>query len=429
MAPLFFIGGTVVRAVVPRIISKLMQQGAKRATASQIKKAGGKGNIATLTNLKQVDKLKPKTPKLRGDRRFKPMDIKPFKSKGTDKGNLTPAQTRALQQRRSTAVDKDRRIPIKPSTSVTRTVQKGRGTSVPVGGRSGRDILQGTVNAPKARPSVPTGGARSAIGGKARGDAVIKQLQAGLGAALLAKKQKQKSKVNPDAKDPRGNQIKPTPGVKKKATTPAVKDPRGNQIKPTPGKMIMPKKFDGGYNKETQRLVNITVGGKKATYEIPKGMTTSMAKKLLEGTAKKKTGGGVAMPKIKPLPKPKPESRKPKFKSKSIAMPKIKPRNPDFKGKPVPMPKPESRKPKFKGKPVPMPKITPTKPKKNVLKYKTVKKKTGTPTKYKGFSKLPEKVQKKMSPKLASQYKTGGSVKSGCARQVKGFGAARRPKK
>ena len=30
--PLLFIAGTVVRATAPRIISKLMQQGAKRAT-------------------------------------------------------------------------------------------------------------------------------------------------------------------------------------------------------------------------------------------------------------------------------------------------------------------------------------------------------------------------------------------------------------
>jgi hypothetical protein len=51
------------------------------------------------------------------------------------------------------------------------------------------------------------------------------------------------------------------------------------------------------------------------------------------------------------------------------------------------------------------------------------------PNKMKGFSKLPEKVQRKMSPTKAAKYKYGGSVGEGCARQVKGFGAARRPKK
>lgn len=72
----------------------------------------------------------------------------------------------------------------------------------------------------------------------------------------------------------------------------------------------------------------------------------------------------------------------------------------------------------------------------------TVKKSSGrkvVPSKYKGFSKLPEKVQKKMDPSAAKKYKygkkvasykKGKSVGSGVvARQVKGFGAARRPKK
>jgi len=46
----------------------------------------------------------------------------------------------------------------------------------------------------------------------------------------------------------------------------------------------------------------------------------------------------------------------------------------------------------------------------------------------KGFSKLPEKVQKKMDPELAKKYSGGGSVKSkGAARggvKVRGTGAA-----
>ena len=66
------------------------------------------------------------------------------------------------------------------------------------------------------------------------------------------------------------------------------------------------------------------------------------------------------------------------------------------------------------------------------LKASTTNKKAGkkvVPNKMKGFSKLPEKVQRKMSPTKAAKYKYGGSVGEGCARQVKGFGAARRPKK
>ena len=59
---------------------------------------------------------------------------------------------------------------------------------------------------------------------------------------------------------------------------------------------------------------------------------------------------------------------------------------------------------------------------------KVVKKKEGSkvaPSKYKGFSKLPEKVQQKMDSGLAKQYMSGGKV----ARQVKGYGKARKPKK
>lgn len=51
------------------------------------------------------------------------------------------------------------------------------------------------------------------------------------------------------------------------------------------------------------------------------------------------------------------------------------------------------------------------------------------PRQYKGFSKLPERIQQKMDPALAAKFGEGGSIKSGAARQVKGFGAARRPKK
>lgn len=57
-----------------------------------------------------------------------------------------------------------------------------------------------------------------------------------------------------------------------------------------------------------------------------------------------------------------------------------------------------------------------------------------TPSKYKGFSKLPEKVQKKMNPKAASKYKKGGKVSTPkktevIARQIRGWGAARKPKR
>jgi hypothetical protein len=48
------------------------------------------------------------------------------------------------------------------------------------------------------------------------------------------------------------------------------------------------------------------------------------------------------------------------------------------------------------------------------------------PAKFKGFSKLPEDVQQKMNPKLASKFKKGGPVKMGSGGGVcRGMGAAR----
>lgn len=47
------------------------------------------------------------------------------------------------------------------------------------------------------------------------------------------------------------------------------------------------------------------------------------------------------------------------------------------------------------------------------------------PSKYKGFSKLPEKVQQKINPNLASKYEFGGSVKGkGGKMMCRGQGAA-----
>ena len=49
-----------------------------------------------------------------------------------------------------------------------------------------------------------------------------------------------------------------------------------------------------------------------------------------------------------------------------------------------------------------------------------------TKRKYKGFSKLPEEVQKKMDPALAERYEDGGAVKMGSGGGVcKGMGIAR----
>ena len=48
------------------------------------------------------------------------------------------------------------------------------------------------------------------------------------------------------------------------------------------------------------------------------------------------------------------------------------------------------------------------------------------PNKFKGFSKLPEKVQEKIDPNLAQKYEYGGSVKkmAGGGSACRGMGAA-----
>jgi hypothetical protein len=408
------LGGTVVRAVAPRVIQQLMRQGAKRATTQQIKKAGGEKGMSTITSVKQAKNLKPTRPSLKPSTKV----VKP-------KSGITSQQRSALSDMGGQTVKLSKPTggagranlkPKAPSMKPTTPSMKPKSPSMKPQRPSLKPkpkVVKPRVSAPKAppsRPSVPSGGSRFTgfprrpTPPKAPPSRPISRTQraanvgkaavaSGVAASMIPNKKEgpKTSKAAIPTPKPRPKTKEGGPG-RKFAKPSEGKDPRGNQIKATPGKMIMPKKFDGGYNSKTQKLVNITVDGKKATYEIPKGMTTKQAKSLLTSTAKKKAGGTPGKYKMKPAPMPKipPRKKKPGFKAKPAPMPKIPPRNPEFKGKPA------------------------------------IKK---TPTKLKGFSKLPEKVQKKISPKLAAKYETGGSIKSGVARQVKGFGAARRPKK
>lgn len=319
--PLILAGaGMVVRAVAPRVIQQLMRQGFKRATTQQIKKAGGEKGMSTVTSVSQAKNLKPTRPSLRPSTKV----VKP-------KSGVTSQQRSALSNMGGRTV-----APKKPSstsvaakprsnvtTSRTTSVAPRRTTSVtaPKSRPTMRNITPPKRSLPSAPPKRPISNAQRA--------ANIGKTAAALGTAASMlpsiKEGPKTAKAKPSVTGPmpRPSRNAPNYGMPKPKAKPSEgKDPRGNQIKPTPGKTIMPKKFDGGYNTKTQRLVNITIDGKKATYEIPKGMTTKQAKSLLTGTVKKKEGG--------------------------------------------------------------------------------------TPGKYKGFSKLPEKVQKKMNPTLAAKYEVGG---------------------
>jgi hypothetical protein len=60
------------------------------------------------------------------------------------------------------------------------------------------------------------------------------------------------------------------------------------------------------------------------------------------------------------------------------------------------------------------------------VKAKEMEKGGEVPSKFKGFSKLPEEVQKKMDPALAERFEDGGPVKMGSGGGVcKGMGIAR----
>jgi len=382
---LFQLGDEIYKVASPYIKKYITQQGGKPVTkiaADRINK-----NPSTVTNVNQIKpkgraNLKPSTkvvkPKsgVTSQQRSALSDMggqtvklsKP--TGGAGRANLKP---KAPSMKPKSPSMKPQRPSMKPKPRVVKpsVASPKPNTSAP------KPRPKITTQPPKKSTKPMTPGRTARIGGTA---AVI------TGAALLGNKGQKKSGAGTSTvTGPKSRPSRNAPNIgmpKAKAKPSEGKDLRGNQIKATPGKMIMPKKFDGGYDPKTQRLVNITVDGKKSTYEIPRGMATKQAKSLLTSTTKKKEGGSI---KMKPAPMPKPKRKK----------------KPGYTAKPAPMPKPNlKKKPGYKLKPAPMPKVKP----------KT----------------------KRMAdnPKLKMMLKSGGSINSSIvARQVKGFGAARKPKK
>ena len=76
--------------------------------------------------------------------------------------------------------------------------------------------------------------------------------------------------------------------------------------------------------------------------------------------------------------------------------------------------------------PIPRPKMRPKKLTKPKRRPQEMEEGGKVPNKYKGFSKLPEEVQEKISPDLASKYEKGGKVKKmmGGGQVCRGGGAA-----
>ena len=377
--PLFLIGGAVVRAVGPRIVKEIIKRGGKKISQQAANKITQ--NPATITNINKIPKPSGKrispNPQIRtaaGMKPFKPISGAGARKAGPKAGEVKVKPSTAVTTRKPSAVTRPK--PSSVAVPRSRPTRPSMRNITPSGGQ------RALPKAPPSRP-IPQGQRVANIG------------KAGLAGVTAATTTREKS-GKPSTADK--VKVMPTgPMYRPKRNAPNIgmprPDPRGDQIKPTPGtkKVVMPKKFDGGYNKKEQRLVNITIDGKKATYEIPKGMTTKEATSLLKGTAKKKAGGTPGKTKRPNTMKGVSGYTTPKKKNMVT--------NPEY----------------FKAS--------------NRAAEKNVGAKN-VPKKVKGFSKLPEKVQRKMNPKLAAMYKGGGSIGNGkVARQVKGFGAARKPKK
>ena len=153
----------------------------------------------------------------------------------------------------------------------------------------------------------------------------------------------------------------------------------------------------------------------KKELDFVKGEDTSGVRKYIQDLdpepVKKKDGGDVAKPKMRPksLKADKTEIINEEF-SKKVARQNAKNK--------------ETGKANLKNLPGSKESL-----KDNDDIFKKVKKmKKGgeaVPSKYKGFSKLPKKVQQKINPNLASKYKYGGSVKGkGGKMMCRGQGAA-----
>lgn len=297
----------------------------------------------------------------------KPSAIKPVSPSTLQ--TMSPAQRKAVQALQRANAKPLTRNQAGRAQAQARRASKPKMTTQQ---RKATAALNASRSAPKAPPSRPKITTQPP---KRSTKPISRKQAAGIGAAttaivgagLLGNKGQKKSQAAIPTPKPRPKTKEGGPGRKFAKPSTTKPSTSAKDYRPSKGGQVMPKKFQGSYNSDKQKLTNITVNGKKSTYVIPKGMTSKQAKSLLTGTAKKYDGG------------------RPGFKAKPKKMP-------------MPKTKPESKK-------------TP-------------------PSKYKGFSKLPESVQKRISPNLASKYKSGGSVGSGkVARQVKGWGAARKPKK
>ena len=468
---LLIIGGNVVRAVAPKVIQQLMRQGAKKATTQAVKKAGGASKVPTVTSVKQAKNIAPKMRTAAGVKPFKPISgagrgrqmgegavqAAPKLSKptaGVGRATLKkqppslkktppslkktpPALKKApkvipkkpiVGQGKTGVTTAEKVFNQKPRTSllpkrpVSGSVPKGGGKTTagprPVGsGRSStmRPSQQRTTTQQKPlKPGigniVKTG---AALGTIAQGKKALegKPSDAGKPMAMPKPKPKVQGLPKPSTKTKAAPKTK-GPRIVEKTAISASKNTgfglKGNIFPGSAGERKALMKMYGGTGKAAAKAA---IAGTQGNLAAGKADYIAARNMRFKNTANNKMSGGKVGKKTKPMTKTVNKYNTTKYDTPQKDAQYTGEKKITFGGIKKAGMKTAKRPPVYKSR----------KP--------AGKKPSNPPKKYDGFSKLPEAVQNKMDPALAAKFGEGGSIKSGCARQVRGFGAARKPKK
>lgn len=395
---LISIGGTVVRALGPRVAQQLLKQGGKRVAKEGSKKIKPSTTVSTVAQAKKfkaipgAGKMIPRTrpsvkgtrPALKGQTKvLKPPTAKmPPAAKAPPSGGPTLSKPktgpgRAAVKTKTPKVRPDRK-PVKPKTPPlkgTRKVNPTRKVSPTVSGSRGARTSAGP-RVRTRRSSVPTGGRTGMTRGSTARLTPAQRLaiMGGAGAAavsMMPKSDMPKSKAAPKMAMPKPKPPVQGPPRPPKKVSPGPVGPvkRGGAQKnitkgPNTGFGIKGNQFVGG---PEERAIMMKYYG---------GTGSAAAKAAMEGKQGILKSKGMAA-----LRKELAEARKKR------------------------------------------------------LSRETKRNEGGqiTPAEYKGFSKLPEKVQKKMSPTLAEKYAVGGKIskklKSNKPMKPKKTGVSKKPNK
>lgn len=469
---ILMIGGNVVRAVAPKVIQQLMRQGAKRATTQAVKKAGGASKVPTVTSVKQAKNIAPKMRTAAGVKPFKPISGAGSRMPGRQMGEgavkAAPKLSKPTTGAGRATLKKQPPSMKKAPPALKRPTKVIRKKPVTGGQQTGVTTAEKVFNQkprtsllPK-RPvsgSVPRGGGRTTAGprpvGSGRSSTMRpsqqrtttqqKPLKPGIGnivktgaalgtiaqgkKALEGRPSQAKTMAMPKSKPK--VQGPPKPVKKKKASPPAGKNlvkatmfdkgkntgfgPNASTFVGGPEERAVLMKYYGGTGKRAATAAKAGTQGqlkKLGEAALKKELAAARAKRFArEDKMTNKMSGGKVDKRKKPMTRTVNKYSTTKYDTPQKDAQYTGEKKITFGGIKKAGMKTAKRPPVFKSRKGPG------------------KKPSRPPKKYDGFYKLPEAVQKKMDPALASKFVEGGSIKSGCARQVKGFGAARKPKK